>query len=179
MTLIAITGHRPDKFGLKYGEFDDEALVTFRDREAHVERAVRSAFREEFAQSKPDMLFIGMARGVDIWVGELAVDMRIPFTACIPCGGQLWRWGRTWTDRYLKLHSKAAKVVRTSTDYHCEPRHYKRRNAFMVDQAEKVIALWDSTPGGTAHCVKYAQATNTLVVNVYGRFRELFNPASP
>lgn len=179
MTAIAISGHRPDKFGIRYSEFDGETMLSDRDRELRVIRAVDVAFTEAFKRERPTMLFIGMAQGVDLWVAGIAVNMGIPFTACIPCRNQIWRWGRTWTDLYVKRAKQAAKVIYTSNEMLCSPRLYKRRNAFMVDQSEKLIALWDSTPGGTAHAVRYAEATNTPVVNVYDRFRELFNPASP
>ena len=31
------------------------------------------------------------------------------------------------------------------------------RNEYMVDLADKIIAVWDGSNGGTANCVKYAE----------------------
>jgi uncharacterized phage-like protein YoqJ len=33
------------------------------------------------------------------------------------------------------------------------------RNAWMVDQCEALLAVWDGTPGGTSGCVNYAKST--------------------
>ena len=36
----------------------------------------------------------------------------------------------------------------------------QKRNEWMVDHCDILIAVWDGTSGGTANCVNYAQSVN-------------------
>ena len=40
------------------------------------------------------------------------------------------------------------------------------RNEYMVDHADELIAVWDSSPSGTANCVNYAKRKNVPVTIV-------------
>ena len=41
----------------------------------------------------------------------------------------------------------------------------QRRNEFMVDNADMVLAYHDGSEGGTKNCVDYAKSQGTVVVN--------------
>jgi uncharacterized phage-like protein YoqJ len=58
---------------------------------------------------------------------------------------------------YGQALAHAEKVVDV-TDYDNYPGAwvYQKRNEWMVDHAQMVIAVWDGSSGGTANCVKYA-----------------------
>jgi uncharacterized phage-like protein YoqJ len=40
------------------------------------------------------------------------------------------------------------------------------RNEYMVNACDKLIAVWDHTPGGTENCVKYAQSINKDIIYI-------------
>lgn len=40
------------------------------------------------------------------------------------------------------------------------------RNEYMVNLAEKVIAVWDGTSGGTANCVSYAEKKKKEIIRI-------------
>ena len=42
----------------------------------------------------------------------------------------------------------------------------QKRNEYMVDLADKVIAVWDSSKGGTANCVKYAEKVGKEIIRI-------------
>ena len=43
----------------------------------------------------------------------------------------------------------------------------------MVDNCTHVLAMWDGSEGGTANCVKYAQAVNKPIINLWSPFMEI------
>ena len=42
----------------------------------------------------------------------------------------------------------------------------QKRNEYMVDKADIVIAVWDGSSGGTGNCVKYAQKVGKSIVKL-------------
>lgn len=43
----------------------------------------------------------------------------------------------------------------------------QRRNEFMVDNADMVLAYHDGSEGGTKNCVDYAKSQGAVVVNAF------------
>jgi uncharacterized phage-like protein YoqJ len=140
--VAAITGHRPEKIN----------NWTF------VEYQIALALRD----NRITLMIQGMAAGVDLRSARVAFAERIPFVAARPWAGHTPRVA----DRidYYKAITHAQRVVDVdpSEDY---PGSwvYQKRNEWMVDNADMVIAVWDGTSGGTANCVKYAQKQGVAV----------------
>jgi len=44
------------------------------------------------------------------------------------------------------------------------PAKMQKRNEYMVDNSNIVIAVWDGTKGGTYNCVKYAEKLGKEVI---------------
>lgn len=42
----------------------------------------------------------------------------------------------------------------------------QKRNEYMVDLADRVIAVWDGSKGGTATCVKYAEKVGKEIIRI-------------
>lgn len=40
----------------------------------------------------------------------------------------------------------------------------QKRNEYMVDLSDKVIAVWNGKSGGTANCVKYAKTVDKPIM---------------
>lgn len=142
---IAVTGHRPQKLG-GYDEKTWDKLVMF------------AAYT--LSTLKPSYVYTGMALGWDQAVAQAAVDLDIPFCAAIPFCGQEMKWTNYAQEYYMKLLNQAAHIEVVCRDgYH--PAKMQIRNEWMVDQLEhaqdKLVALWDGSPGGTANCVRYAE----------------------
>lgn len=142
--VVAFTGHRPNKLG-GYGPSATQ------DR-------VRAKLREVLGGLRPTWGISGMALGVDQWAAEVCVEMQVPFTAAVPFNGQESRWPEDSQRRYRELLAKASDVVVVS-DGGYEAWKMQRRNQWMVDNADVLVAVWDGSPGGTANCVKYARDT--------------------
>lgn len=134
---IAITGHRPEDLPNIKGVTEKLESVLF--------------------SFNPEMVYVGMAAGVDLIAGEICLRNNIPYAACKPWAGHTPRIA----DRnlYNRVEAGAAEVHNVdSSQSYPGVWVYHNRNKFMVDRAELVLAVWSGkTNGGTAACVKYAK----------------------
>lgn len=149
--IICGTGHRPDKLG-GYGP---EATIKLID-----------LAKDWLGVHLPASVISGMALGWDSALAEAACQLEIPWTAAIPFEGQESRWPKQSQDIYKKTLMFAEKVV-----YVSEPGYavwkMQKRNEWMVDNSDLVLALWDGSDGGTANCVRYANKVGKEVVNLW------------
>lgn len=154
--VVAFTGHRPDKLG---GYQPHNPL---RDR-LMAKLDVRLL---EILQQHPELYCVsGMALGFDQWAAQVCVRLGIPFVAAIPFEGQEKRWPETSQQLYRTLLAKAARVYPV-----CSPGYLswkmQKRNEWMVDNCQLLIAAWDRSPGGTANCVDYARRIGRSMENL-------------
>jgi len=114
---------------------------------------------------KPEKIISGMALGVDQWAANIAIKLNIPFIAAVPFEGQEKAWPLESQKIFHKLLSKASEIVIVSEGGYAA---YKMqiRNEWMVDQCDKLIAVWDGSPGGTGNCVKYAQNKDKEIIRI-------------
>jgi uncharacterized phage-like protein YoqJ len=159
--ILSATGHRPDKLG---GYSDAVAWN------------LRVLARNHMMIVKPRHVISGMALGWDQAWAEAALDLSIPFIAAVPFPGQQSRWPADSQRRYEKLLEAAAKVVTIAETYSAYA--MQKRNEWMVDNSDLVVALWDGSSGGTGNCMAYALRKAKPTVNLWpiwsGDFEALF-----
>lgn len=157
--IIAGTGHRPDKLG-GYGEDVMERLV-------HV-AAVWLADNTKHG----DRVITGMALGWDIALARACVELNIPYICAIPFVGQQRMWPKESQAWYIELLSTAYQI-----EHICDPGYapwkMQKRNEWMVDRADMVLALYNGTSGGTGNCLKYVQEKNKKIVNLWEKYEKL------
>lgn len=142
MTTIAFTGHRPDKLG---GYSTPNLIYNY----------ITEKLRNLLIKLQPDKCITGMALGWDQWAAQACVDLQIPFIAAIPFVDQEKIWPQSSKDTYNKLLNLAAeKIIVCEGGYAAWK--MQKRNEFMVDNADEIVACWDGTNGGTKNCVDYA-----------------------
>jgi uncharacterized phage-like protein YoqJ len=152
--ILAVTGHRPNKLGNEYslhGPYTDR---------------IKSRLFEILDEYKPDSIISGMALGVDqIWA-ICGIRKNIQVTAAIPFKKQESRWPPKSQSLYFKiLDSNLVTPVIVSTGEYTRQK-MQIRNQWMVDECDKLVAVWDGTKGGTANCVKYAQSVNKEIIRI-------------
>jgi uncharacterized phage-like protein YoqJ len=143
MTIVAITGHRPEKIA------DPDW--------------VKSALTEVLQTLAPEKLIQGMAAGIDLLSAKVAYELHIPFVAARPWAAHAPRY----QDKaiYDWAMQKAAEVVNVDPSMnYVGPWIYQKRNEYMVDHGTVVVAVWDGTKGGTGNCVRYAKRKNVPIV---------------
>jgi uncharacterized phage-like protein YoqJ len=153
--IVAFTGHRPDKLG-GYKLPNPTYL--------HVCQQIDKTLRD----LKPDKVISGMALGIDQWAAHIAYKLKIPFLAAIPFEGQEKAWPiKSQLTFHLLLKLAAEKVIVSPGGYSAAKMQV--RNEWMVDHCDKLIAVWDGTPGGTGNCVNYAKSKNSDIIYINPR----------
>ena len=138
------TGHRPEKLTRSEAEIK-------RDLEAAILQAIDDGF----------VTFItGMARGVDIWAGEIVLQLRqhnpnLHLIAAVPYGGFENRWASDWQMRYKDILDRADLVRYICKGY--SRACFQIRNEWMVNRSARVIAVYNGEPGGTRNTIEYAE----------------------
>ncbi len=164
--VLVCTGHRPDKLG----GYDFEVF-----------RKLVAFAREVIRVENPDVLVTGMALGWDLACAVAAIQLRdeehlnISVRCVIPFSAQY----KIWRDR--KILFIWAKVLCKADDvqivHHGQPSGIEvasywleERNRVMVDQGERMLALWNGTKGGTANCIGYARYKVRPINNVWAQW---------
>ena len=105
----------------------------------------------------------GFAAGADLLFAEMVAELKksypITLEAAIPYPGRM----KTPDETFQRLIRCCDTVKIHSNGYFkgC----YMRRNRYMVDQSQRVIAVYDGRPtGGTAATVRYAGEKDVRVV---------------
>lgn len=149
------TGHRPEKMT----DTEDFIMESLR---REIKRAIGDGYKT---------FITGMARGVDIWAGEIVLDLRdgglpIHLIAASPYRGFEERWPREWQEQYAAILSRADLVRFICPGYSRDS--FQRRNEWMVDHSTRVIAVYNGQPGGTRNTIQYAQRERICVRVVGG-----------
>ncbi len=157
--ILAVTGHRPNKLG---GYTVPNVYYN----------SVMEGLDRAFLELRPTRVRIGMALGVDQWAAELCHFNGIPFDACIPCDNYASQWPVHSQIKYRQILQTAASIQIISPGPYASWK-MQRRNEWMVDNSECLVAVWDGSSGGTANCVRYAQSINRRVHRVSFRQPEV------
>ena len=143
--IAAITGHRPERIN-SFQYVDAQLEYAFRDYRA-------------------DVVIQGMAPGADLTAAKIAYREKIPFVSVRPWAGHRdsidEQWRRHWDSAW-----KYARHNVTIVDQERFPGNscYQRRNEYMVDNADFLIAVWDGKKkGGTWNTIKYAQSVDMSI----------------
>lgn len=101
----------------------------------------------------------GAALGVDTWAAEIIIKLKeaypnIILEAAVPCRSQADRWNSKSQIRYNRLLSLCNKVTLVGERYTADC--MMKRNKYMVDNSDYVIAVWNGKPSGTGKTIAYA-----------------------
>jgi len=149
------TGHRPKGFPFKYGVDTVRHNLYLQALEKKIELAINEYGITDFIS--------GMAVGADLDFAELVLKLRnaypITLECAIPCPDQTLKWKGGDKLRYDRILKSADAVNLISNRY--SPDSMLKRNRYMVDKSELVIAVFNGIQkGGTWYTVKYAQSHN-------------------
>lgn len=160
-TTACFTGHRPSKFSFGYSERHPHYIQL----NQRLQKAIETAITQGYTR-----FISGMAVGVDTWAAEIVLELQkehpqIQLEAAIPCLNQEKLWPPTSQKRYRKLLEKA-NIITYVSKIPYRPRLMKVRNEYMVGSSSLLIAVFDGTPGGTAHAYYYAKAKGLKIFRI-------------
>lgn len=154
---ISVTGHRPNKI---YGyDIYNKQWTKLKER-----------FKKLLIENDCDEAITGMALGVDTVFALAVLELKedgydIKLHCAIPCKNHSCKWTKQNVDLYNDILSKA-DIVKLVSDEYYKPYLMQKRNEYMVNLANKVIAVWDGSNGGTGNCVKYAEKYGKDIVRI-------------
>ena len=155
--IICVAGHRPNRL---YGyDLNDQRW-----------QKLKSQFKEILKEKRCDEAISGMALGVDTIFALAVLELKdegydIKLHCAIPCKNQSCKWGKESVNLYRFILSKA-DVVKLVSDEEYKPYLMQRRNEYMVQRSDCVIAVWDGSKSGTGNCVRYAEEQGREIVRI-------------
>ena len=154
---ISVTGHRPNKM---YG-------YDIRNKQW---TELKEKFKRLLVENNCDEAITGMALGVDMVFALAVLELKeegypIKLHCAIPCQNHSSKWIAESIKLYNDILSRA-DVVKLVTNAPYQPYLMQKRNEYMVDLADKVIAVWDGSKGGTGNCVKYAEKREKEIIRI-------------
>ena len=148
----AFTGHRPGT--LPWG--DNESHPDCVALKTRLDEAVWDAYAAGYRH-----FICGMARGADFYFCESVLRLRdqhrsVRLEAAVPFPGQSDRWSAADRERYREL--LRACDIETLIQQSYTPTCMHRRNQYMVDHANCIIAVYNGAPkgSGTLGTLNYA-----------------------
>lgn len=148
---VCFSGHRPEK--LPDGGSDYSQTV----------RTLKSILYKEIIDSAENgytTFVTGLARGVDLWAGEMVMELKaqgmpLKLVAAAPyrAHGSSFK-GR---DKFVlgNIFLKADEIVYISENYSRDC--MRLRNEYMVDRSDKLIAVVSDYRSGTGQTIRYAE----------------------
>lgn len=157
--IVAGTGHRPDKLG----GYSEEAFGVLE----------RTAYNWLHI-NRPEKVISGGALGWDQALATASFHHGMPYIMALPFKDFECRWPKSSQDTLHKLCDSAAEVVYVCEDGYA-PWKMQKRNEWMVDNCDLVLALWNGTSGGTANCLRYAGQEEKEIVNLWEKYHDISN----
>ena len=103
----------------------------------------------------------GMALGIDTYAAEIVLDLKSQFPfitleCAIPCETQAAKWSERYRNRYFRIIERCDKETMLQRHYSSDC--MQKRNRYMVEHADLILAVWDGQPSGTGMTVTYAHS---------------------
>ena len=154
---IAITGHRPDKLD---NDYDLKSLLT-----SEIKLKIIEVIDEKIMQFPNELVLIsGMALGIDTLFAKIAIELNLPFIAALPCVGQQSRWPEKSRKQYFEILQNELCEIHYVSNSGYTNFCMQKRNEWMVNECNILIAVWDGSSGGTSNCIKYAKKVNREII---------------
>ncbi len=153
------TGHRPKFFVFGTDETHPDCIKIKEFLRQNIERLI--------VENAVTHFISGGAEGVDTWAMEAVVALKrkhphITLECALPYMEMPDKFDPQARDRYYALAKDCDTIIAVSPAYDGRA-CMDRRNAYMVDHAEHLIAVWTGKMTGTGRTVQYARSLNRQV----------------
>ena len=112
------------------------------------------------------MAIVGVALGFDQLVARVCIARGIPFLAAVPYAGQAAMWNLQQQKEYMELLEKATEVKIVSEGDYAVWKLFKR-NEWIVNNSNMIVAYSMMKDGGAASCCEYAAKADKPVVKLF------------
>ncbi len=154
----AFTGYRPQKMPFGFDERDTRCI----DFKARLRATIEMLIEQGYAH-----FISGGAMGMDMYAAEAVIDLKKEYPWLIlemvsPFDAQASKWKHEYKKRHDQLF--AAADITTATGHAYTKSTMYRRNRYLVDNADLVLAAYDGQAGGTAMTCEYARRIGIPVI---------------
>lgn len=155
------TGHRPQSIPYLWDEGSELSL--------RLKDELRNMIIDLIDNHGVSHFISGMALGVDMIAAEIVLELKkkypnITLECAIPCETQARKWTEKYRDRYFSIIEMSDKETLLQTHYTADCMH--KRNKYMVDNSDYVIAVWNGSSSGTGKTVLYAKENNKQIIQI-------------
>lgn len=110
-----------------------------------------------------------MAIGVDTYAAQIVLELKkeypdIILECAMPCETQASKWREADRIIYFDIIERCDIDTLLQTQYTNDC--MMKRNMYMVDKSDYVIAVWNGKPSGTGNTVKYAIEKGKSVIEI-------------
>ena len=175
--VIAFTGHRPEKLpgGTANPNHPGRTLIKEKIN------SLLSQALAKYGETHQVAVIAGGAQGIDTDAAREALKLGIPYMIAIPFEGQSRRWETEAQERYQKMCRLAnpeiaealainGERVRQGAVYISEGGYeyakYGKRDRWMVDHCDALIAVYNGSPSGTGKTYDYAKSVGKRVLRI-------------
>ena len=154
----SFTGYRPIK------------LPFLADKDSAEYKRLYSALREEIinlTEKGVHYYQTGMAQGIDLMCAEIVIELQLRYNielfAAVPCLNQTEGWrpeDKEAYDRIIRSCTGITNITRENYSAGC----MAKRNRFLVDTAQYILAVYDGKKGGTMSTISYAKKKKRTVI---------------
>lgn len=137
-----------------------------------LEMPLRELLHRHFDRLMPERFIGGGALGFDMVATDVARERGIPYTLALPYLGFDDRWNDQERERLHGLSQEADEVRYVSAPGYSRHK-MERRNHYIVDNSDQLIALWDGRKSGTGNCILYAWSRRRPVENIWREFSRI------
>lgn len=124
-----------------------------------------SSIKNLLIELAPEKIISGFAQGVDLWAASIALSLDIPVVAAIAFDEQSKSFEPLYKKQFDKLLEFSTEVY---IDKYYHEGVFQDRNEYMVDNSDKLIAVYNPTlgSGGTLNCINYAKQQNKEIIYI-------------
>ena len=156
---LAFSGLRPHKLPWGYNEDHPACRSLILDIRARLAGLIEDENVRYFVT--------GMALGADQICAAIVLDLKsrypdIMLEAAVPCRNQDFKWPRPSREHYREILALCDDIYVVCEEYSYDC--FERRNSYMIDKCDILLAAWDGRPGGTCNTVGLAKNSNKRII---------------
>jgi uncharacterized phage-like protein YoqJ len=156
MNRCAFAGYRPQCLSFAETDHQYDAL----------KMRLRALIIQLIEQKNIRYFLSGMEPGIEIDAAEIVLSLKdtypdLTLECVIPYETQAAVWPESLRNRYFSIISLCDKE--SMLQHQCTPDCMVKRNQYLVEHADLILAVWDGQPSGTGQIVWYAQGRGKIV----------------
>ena len=156
----SFTGHRAAKLPWGFNEHDPRCL--------QLKQQIFDAIDAIYASGVRHFI-CGMANGCDMYFGEAVIALKremkdVTLEAAIPFAGQADHWKESEKSRWQHIYNNSDYITIVSKAYTKDC--MSKRNRYMVDNSDVLLAAYNGSKGGTQNTILYAIRSKKEVLQI-------------